>query len=114
MLLDHCKGLKIFLSFAVLHGVLSELHHLVDVPEYHEPGGGVDEAARVRVQRLGEGEPGTGCCAIGNNLQRSGGVRPRPKTSSFTSGLAVTHGRSGRRRRVGAVLLANTGPPSVC
>jgi hypothetical protein len=54
MLLDHCKGLKIVLSFAFL----SELHHLVDVPEYHEPGGGVDEAAVARVQRQGLGEPG--------------------------------------------------------
>jgi hypothetical protein len=56
--LDNCKGLKIVLSFAVFHGVLSELHHLVDVPEYHEPGGGVDEAAVARIQRFGLGEPG--------------------------------------------------------
>jgi hypothetical protein len=104
MLLYHFKGFKIVISFAVFHSVLSELHHLVDVSEYHEPGDGVDEAAGVRVQRLGEGEPGTGCCAIGNNLQRSGGVRPRPKTSSFTSGLAVTHGRSGRRRSGGSTV----------
>jgi hypothetical protein len=33
MLLDHCKGFKIFLSFAVFHGVLSELHHLVAIAE---------------------------------------------------------------------------------
>ncbi len=59
---------KTVLSFAVFHGVLSELHHLVDVAEYHGLGGGVDEAAGVRVQRLGKGEPGTGCCAIGKNL----------------------------------------------
>jgi hypothetical protein len=45
MLLDHCKGFRIVLSFAVFHGVLSKLHYLVDVAEYHGPGGGVDEAA---------------------------------------------------------------------
>jgi hypothetical protein len=56
MLLDHCKGQKVVLSFAVFHGVLSELHHLLDVPEYHEPGGGVDEAAVARVQRLSQAE----------------------------------------------------------
>jgi hypothetical protein len=37
----------------------SELHHLVDVAEDHVLGGGVDEAAGVRVQQLGKGEPGT-------------------------------------------------------
>jgi hypothetical protein len=58
MLLDHCKGFKIVLSFAVFHGVLSELHHLVDVAEYHGLGGGVDEAAGVNVRQLGLGEPG--------------------------------------------------------
>jgi hypothetical protein len=50
MLLDHCRGLNIVLSFAVFHSVLSELHHLVDVPENHGPGGGVDEAVVARVQ----------------------------------------------------------------
>jgi hypothetical protein len=49
MLLDHCKGFKIVLSFAVFHSVLSKLHHLVDVAEYHGLGGGVDEAAGVKV-----------------------------------------------------------------
>ncbi len=58
MLLDQCKGLKIVLSFAVFHGVLSELHHLADVPEYDVRGGGVDEAVVARVHRLGQGEPG--------------------------------------------------------
>jgi hypothetical protein len=42
MPLDHCKRLKIVLSFAVFHGVLSELHHLVDVAEDHVLGGGVE------------------------------------------------------------------------
>jgi hypothetical protein len=32
-------------------------------PRSHEPGGGVDEAAVAQVQQLGEGEPGTCCCA---------------------------------------------------
>jgi hypothetical protein len=68
------QGFKIVLSFAVFHGVLSEPHHLVDIAEDHGLGGGVDEAAGVSVQRLGEGEPGTGCCAIGKNLHRSSRV----------------------------------------
>jgi hypothetical protein len=29
MLLDYCKGLKIVLSFAVFHGVLSELPYTI-------------------------------------------------------------------------------------
>ena len=58
MLLDHCKGLKIVLSFAVFHGVLSKLHRLVAIAEDHVLGGGVDEAAGVNVRQLGEGEPG--------------------------------------------------------
>jgi hypothetical protein len=58
MLLDHCKGLKIVLSFAVFHGILSELHHLVAIAEEYVLGG-VDEAAGVNVRRLSKGEPGT-------------------------------------------------------
>jgi hypothetical protein len=50
MLLDHCKGLKIVLSFAVFHGILSELHHLVAIAEEYILGGGVDEAAGVNVR----------------------------------------------------------------
>jgi hypothetical protein len=57
MLLDHCKGHKIVLSFAVFHGILSELHHLMAAEEYVL--GGVNEAAGVNVRRLSKGEPGT-------------------------------------------------------
>ncbi len=38
MLLDLCKGLKIVLSFAVFHDVLSELHHLVAIAEEYIQG----------------------------------------------------------------------------
>ncbi len=68
MPLDHCKGFKIVLSFAVFHGVLSELHHLVAIAEEYVLGGGVDEAAGVNVQQLGKGEPG---------LDEAGGVNVR-------------------------------------
>jgi hypothetical protein len=50
MLLDHCKGLKIVLSFAVFHDILSEVHHLVAIAEEYILGGGVDEAAGVNVR----------------------------------------------------------------
>jgi hypothetical protein len=54
----------IVLSFAVFHGVLSELHHLVAIAEEYILGGGVDEAAGVNVRRLGKGEPGTSTCVV--------------------------------------------------
>jgi hypothetical protein len=77
MLLDHCKGLKIVLSFAVFHGVLSKLHHLVDVAEDHVLGGGVDKAAGVNVQQLGKGEPGTSTSCV----EVSFSTMPKAKTS---------------------------------
>jgi hypothetical protein len=80
MLLDHCKGLKIVLSFAVFHAVLSELHHLVAIAEEYILRGGVDEAAGVNVRRLGKGEPHISTHLIAKGQSLSTDIMPRSPT----------------------------------
>jgi hypothetical protein len=49
----------LFFPFAVFHGVHSYYTILwIFTVEQHGPGGGVDEAAGVRVRHLGQEEPG--------------------------------------------------------
>jgi hypothetical protein len=60
MLLDLCKGFKIVIfPLAVFHSVHSYYTILwIFEEEQYGPGGGVDEAAGVRVRHLGQEEPG--------------------------------------------------------
>jgi len=60
MLLDLCKGfIFVIFSIAVFHGVHSYYTILwIFAEEQYGLGGGVDEAAGVRVRHLGQGEPG--------------------------------------------------------
>jgi hypothetical protein len=57
--MDLCKGFKIVIfPFAVFHGVHSYYTILwIFAEEQYGPGGGVDEAAGVRVRHLGQEEP---------------------------------------------------------
>ncbi len=57
--MDLCKGFKIVIfPFAVFHGVHSYYTILrIFAEEQYGHGGGVDEAAGVRVRHLGQGEP---------------------------------------------------------
>ncbi len=79
MLLDLCKGFKIVIfSFAVFHGVHSYYTILwIFAEEQYGPGGGVDEAAGVRVRHLGQGEPGP-LPGRGRNLHTEAPQSPPP------------------------------------
>jgi hypothetical protein len=53
------QGIYICYFFAVFQGVHSDYTILwIFTEEQHGPGGGVAEAAGVRVRHLGQGEPG--------------------------------------------------------